>query len=130
MTARGPSESYDPTSSRDENMEAERFLSRADVRQSVTEQQRSEQPTSSANQQFSSSQPSFRQATPRWVAPQPSSFDIMIDRIVVMLAEEGIRATHEQVRDMVRRLEQRIVSLAEEEDTAERNEGRQPRWFQ
>ena len=135
MTGRGPSESHDPTGAHNENIEAERFLSRADVRQSISEQ-RLDQPafgrSTSASQQLPSSQPSFHQATPQWTPPHQSSFDTMIDRMVVMLAEENIHTTHEQVREMVLRLQQRSASLAPVnmgEDTAESNEGRQPRWF-
>ena len=56
----------------------------------------------------------------------------MVDRMVTMLAEEDIRASHDQVRDMVLRLQQPSISdasLAMEEDTAERNEARQSRRF-
>ena len=41
-----------------------------------------------------------------------SSFNTMIDRMITMFAEEDMRATHDQVQDMVLRLQQPSISGA------------------
>ena len=79
--------------------EVERFFGQSNLSQSVPEPPRQppvRQPTS-ASHRSPSTQQVFRRP------PQQSSFDVMIDRMVAMLAQEDIRVTHAQVRETLRR---------------------------
>lgn len=132
MTAHEPPERFHrPTGAYNRNMEVERFLSRTDLRDPLPSQISHRtvfKRSTSAPQRSPSPQTRFYRAP----SSHQSSFDTMVDRMVTMLAEEDIRASHDQVRDMVLRLQQPSISdasLAMEEDTAERNEARQSRRF-
>ena len=114
---RSPERVY-PTSPYNENVEAERFLSQSVPQQSPI-QPAFRQPTS-ASHRSPSTQQVFRRP------PQQSSFDVMIDRMVSMLAQEDIRVTHAQVRETLRRgpsrqssfdtMIDRMVEMLAEED--------------
>ena len=85
----------------DVNVEADRFLSQTDFSQYFPEQLAS-QPA------FGQSNSAIRQPTssqPAMARPKRSSFDTMIERMVAMLAKEGIFATNAEVRDMVLKLQ-------------------------